>query len=492
MTIRAPIYTRTDARQRPAELLTWIETLPPGVLSQTIPLRQSDWPNPVRRKTDPEQRTWIETLPPGEISRTLPLRQSDWPNPVRRVSNPALYSVTYSQQIPQPATGRPFVQSDWPNPIRRTHNVELRTFLGELIADYTGTPLVPYDWPNPVRRVWNSSLYSITCSPQITAVVVAGNPFAQTDWPSPQQRKPNPDLRTWVNQTPWPLTVGSPFAQDDWPNPVRKVDSVELRTWVESLNVASIGAPFRQTDWPNPTRRVDSASLRIWINGVQLEQPPQAPLVTGTIPNIFQRQDTGTFQYDLSVYFSGATSYAIAPAIEAGWTFDTGTAVLVIDTDAVAVFGPFTVTATNVTGSTPSNTFTVEVAAIVVDGTVTGGGFWPHLDLQAARRRKRLREIEEAEEDAQRLADDTDREIALLLREQERKDEFRANLERLNALVRQHADVESQAAMSERVQKALARAMAQESVSALIALQRELDRMLEEEEIAVIMLLSDQ
>lgn len=457
MTLRAPLYSRIAPRPRPAELLTWIETLPPGVLARTIPLRQSDWPNPTLRRSNPELRTWVETLPPGEINRTIPPRQSDWPNPVRRVSNPALYSVTYSQQL-QPVVARPFVQSDWPNPIRRTDSIELRTWLGELVYD-SGVPLVP---------------------------------FAQTDWPNPQQRKPNLDLRTWVNQTPWPLTVGVPFAQDDWPNPVRRIDNVELRTWVESLNVASIGAPFSQTDWPNPIRRVDSTSLRISINGVQLQPQALPPQVTGTIPDIFQRQDTGTFAYDLSVYFSGATSYAIAPAIETGWTFDTGTAVLVIDTDAVGVFGPFTVTATNATGSTPSNAFTAEVAATVVDVTVTGGGFWPHFDTQRARRRRRERELDEAEEESRRLADETDRGIALLLREQERKDEFRANLERLNALVRQHADRESQAAMSERVQKALARAMAQESVSALIALQRELDRMLEEEEIAVIMLLSDQ
>jgi hypothetical protein len=88
-----------------------------------------------------------------------------------------------------------------------------------------------------------------------------------------------------------------------------------------------------------------------------------APIFTGTIPDIFQRKDTGNYTYDLSVYFSGATSYAIAPAIDTGWTFDTNTAVLVIDTDAVGAFGPFTVTATNATGSTPSNAFNVEVAA---------------------------------------------------------------------------------------------------------------------------------
>jgi hypothetical protein len=88
-----------------------------------------------------------------------------------------------------------------------------------------------------------------------------------------------------------------------------------------------------------------------------------APIFSGAIPDIFQRKDTGTFTYDLSVYFSGADTYAIDPAVETGWSFDTNTGVLVIDTDAIGVFGPFTVTASNANGDTDSNAFRVEVAA---------------------------------------------------------------------------------------------------------------------------------
>lgn len=88
-----------------------------------------------------------------------------------------------------------------------------------------------------------------------------------------------------------------------------------------------------------------------------------APIFASVIPDIFQRKDTGTYTYDLSVYFVGALTYAISPAIETGWSFDTNTAVLVIDTDEIGVFGPFTVTATNGIGDTPSNAFSVEVAA---------------------------------------------------------------------------------------------------------------------------------
>lgn len=87
-----------------------------------------------------------------------------------------------------------------------------------------------------------------------------------------------------------------------------------------------------------------------------------APVFQGTIDDIFQRQNTGTWTYDLSPYFLDADSYSISPALESGWSFDTNTGVLIIDTDAIGLFGPFTVTATNANGSTPSNAFDVEIA----------------------------------------------------------------------------------------------------------------------------------
>ncbi len=101
------------------------------------------------------------------------------------------------------------------------------------------------------------------------------------------------------------------------------------------------------------------------------QQEVGSPVLVGTIPNIVHTYNTGTHSYALGAYFLGADSYAIAPAVETGWTFNTVTGELVIDTDAVATFGPFTVTATNGNGDTPSNAFTVEVVA-------AGGHYWPH------------------------------------------------------------------------------------------------------------------
>lgn len=457
MTIRAPLHTRIAPRQRPAELLTWFNDLPPGEITKTMPPRQSSWPNPVLRTDSRELRSWFA----GLIADTTgtPLIPVDWPNPIRRLRNQSLYSVTYSQQIPQPvAAAMPFTQDDWPNPIRRA--------------------------PNP-------SLYVVSYSQQLQPVTA--QPFVQSDWPNPPARRQNPELRTWVDQPPWQLTVGQPFSQDDWPNPVLRTDSRELRTWVESLNIANIGAPFAQTDWPNPVRRTDSIGLRSWVNGIQIEPTPQAPGFSGPIPDIFQRKDTGTYTYDLSVYFVGALTYAISPAVETGWTFDVNTAVLVIDTDELGVFGPFTVTATNLVGDTPSNAFSVEVAVPPpAVGTQLTGGFFALFERQHAHRRKRLLELEEAEEAARQLKDSVDREIAQLLQEQERKAEFDANIVRLKRLVGEFADKEAEAAMSERVRTALARAQAQESVSAYLSLQRELERFLEDEEFAILMMLASQ
>lgn len=86
------------------------------------------------------------------------------------------------------------------------------------------------------------------------------------------------------------------------------------------------------------------------------------PTFQGAIQDIFQRKDTGNYTYELGSYFIGADSYAIAPAVESGWTFNTSTGQLVIDTDAMGAFGPYTVTASNAFGDTPSNAFDVEVA----------------------------------------------------------------------------------------------------------------------------------
>jgi hypothetical protein len=86
------------------------------------------------------------------------------------------------------------------------------------------------------------------------------------------------------------------------------------------------------------------------------------PEFIGPIGNISAAFDSGEHEYDLGQYFGGGTSYAIDPAVETGWTFDGNTGLLTIDTDVEDTFGPYTVTATNASGDTDSNAFTVKVA----------------------------------------------------------------------------------------------------------------------------------
>jgi hypothetical protein len=107
------------------------------------------------------------------------------------------------------------------------------------------------------------------------------------------------------------------------------------------------------------------------------DETPIPPVLLGSIPNLSAAFDTGAHQYELGDYFSGATSYAIAPAVEAGWTFNTTTGQLEIDTDDEGTFGPYTVTATNGNGSTDSNAFTVKVSVSTIRpyrGIRGGGG----------------------------------------------------------------------------------------------------------------------
>lgn len=118
-----------------------------------------------------------------------------------------------------------------------------------------------------------------------------------------------------------------------------------------------------------------------------------------------------------------------------------------------------------------------------------GGGWASSYDRYLDRKReKRKREIElaEAEEAAQQL-DAVDREIARLLHEQEKQDLERAESERLLRMARQYAD---SADVAEKVRAAMAKAAALETFGALEALKRELERAAEEEEVALLLILN--
>lgn len=224
--------------------------------------------------------------------------------------------------------------------------------------------------------------------------------------------------------------------------------------------------------------------LALQLNNLLEDAAEIPPVFSGPIPDISRTQDTGTHQYDLSAYFTGADTYAIDPAVETGWSFDTNTGVLEIDTDALGSFGPFTVTATNANGDTPSNAFSVAVVAAQVESDVSGGWatFLNTYERQIQRRREEARKRQELEEETERIPDPVDRSIAQLLREQEALDAKRADLRSTLDLARANADIEAARRYSDRVAAALEAALKTETAKALARLEKELRKASEEEE----------
>ena len=128
-----------------------------------------------------------------------------------------------------------------------------------------------------------------------------------------------------------------------------------------------------------------------WVVGAW-DQAVSPPIFSGTIPDISLEESASTTEYDLSTYFTGATSYSISPAVEAGWSFNTTTGVLTILPDTIGDFGPYTVTGTNAGGSDSSNAFAVAVTAEVValPGGSSDPGRYKDETLAETRRRRKF------------------------------------------------------------------------------------------------------
>lgn len=267
-----------------------------------------------------------------------------------------------------------------------------------------------------------------------------------------------------------------------------------IDTAAKRFSALNISSPWRGISY-FPTGTIDGPerqAIAYWYSGVAFGGTP-APVFSGPIPNISHTENTGTHSYALGAYFTGATSYSIAPAVEAGWTFDTVTGELIVDTDAVGVFGTYVVTGTNVTGSDVSNAFSVTVTAST--SRPSGGWFDGAYDRELVRRQKARMEQREREEASERIEEPVTREIASLLREQEAKDAKRAELERLGALATKYGKDQAQTEYGERVAAALERAVEQGNYSALEALDREIQHARSDEEmllLAAALILADQ
>jgi hypothetical protein len=132
-----------------------------------------------------------------------------------------------------------------------------------------------------------------------------------------------------------------------------------IDTALRRASAINVGCPWRGI-LPMPDGSVDVEdryTLGLAYGGII----SALPVLEDPIGNIAAPFDSGTHEYNLAAYFSGATTFAIDPAVETGWTFDGNTGLLSIDTDDEDTFGPYTVTATNASGDTDSNAFTVKV-----------------------------------------------------------------------------------------------------------------------------------
>lgn len=145
-----------------------------------------------------------------------------------------------------------------------------------------------------------------------------------------------------------------------------------IDTALKRRSIIQLGLPWRDR-LPTPDGTFTSAD-RYMLVGLYAGLVATAPVQLDLVPNLSARFNSGTHDFDLSVYFSGQTSYSIAPALEVGWSFDVNTGILTIDTDAASTFGPYAVTATNGSGNAVGNNFTVKVAVSTVTayGTIAG------------------------------------------------------------------------------------------------------------------------
>lgn len=203
-----------------------------------------------------------------------------------------------------------------------------------------------------------------------------------------------------------------------------------------------------------------------------------APVFSGAIPDISVTENTGTHSYDLSTYFTGATSYSISPSVESGWSFNTSTAELIIDTDVVSSFGPYTVTGTNAGGSDSSNAFNVEV--IAAEAEAASGGWWYAYDYEYEERKRKKKRLEDLEAKAEQIQDKIDRELAKELRKQEKEQLRLDELRRLSKLAQEHKE-ELEQSVSQKAIFAAEQAMIKGTYSAMERLERELAKAKEEE-----------
>jgi regulator of protease activity HflC (stomatin/prohibitin superfamily) len=126
-----------------------------------------------------------------------------------------------------------------------------------------------------------------------------------------------------------------------------------------------------------------------------------------------------------------------------------------------------------------------EPEPVPVESNSGGWAFFLRYEQERDRRRKKRQEELEAQE-AEESLPPVEKEIAQILHKQERQDARRQEAERLRKLVAEHSDMRFD---SPKLNQAFKKAAERQSLSSLLKLDSELKRQLEEEEMAILMLL---
>ena len=118
----------------------------------------------------------------------------------------------------------------------------------------------------------------------------------------------------------------------------------------------------------------------------------------------------------------------------------------------------------------------------------SSGGFWPEYEYRRLLRAKRRREIEEAEEDAKRITDEVTRQIYLLERQKDVEEAEKLDLGRLQKIADRYSGQRLDE-LSKPARMAILNAQDARTRNSLEQLRRIIDQQMEEEEMAVIMML---
>jgi hypothetical protein len=254
---------------------------------------------------------------------------------------------------------------------------------------------------------------------------------------------------------------------------------VAIDTPGKRFSAVNVGSPWRGLAY-FPTGTVDASerlAVAFLYSGIAATAPVQVPDVVGET----QAQATTDLQ---SPGFVVSVTTAYSSSVAAG--------LVISQSPTAGSFAAF--------GSTVTIVVSLGDAPVPPPVDTGAAGGWPifslRYEMELARRRKRERERRELEEESERIDEPVSREIASLLREQERKDDKRAELDRLRVLAEGFAAQEARAQYGERVSAALERALRQGNFSALEALDREIGRARRDEEdflmLAVTMILGSE